>query len=74
MSPASVLLLVTNCNLFVTSKNETTKSPIYQFKVLQKGMRAFEKPIYNGVLFLIDYFKQHFKPYLFILKAFKDIL
>ena len=28
-------------NLFVTSKNETTNSPIHEFKVLQKGQRAF---------------------------------
>ena len=29
------------CNLFVTSKNGTTNSPIYEFKVLHKGQRAF---------------------------------
>ena len=28
-------------NLLVTSKNETTNSPIHEFKVLQKGQRAF---------------------------------
>ena len=28
-------------NLFVTSKNETTNSPILQFKVLKKGQRVF---------------------------------
>ena len=28
-------------NLFVTSKNETTNSPIHEFKVLHKGQRAF---------------------------------
>ena len=30
--------------LFVTSKNETTNSPIHQFKVLHKGQRAFQTP------------------------------
>ena len=29
-------------NLFVTSKNETTNSPILEFKVLRKGQRAFK--------------------------------
>ena len=28
-------------NLFVTSKNGTTNSPIHEFKVLHKGQRAF---------------------------------
>ena len=28
-------------NLFVTSKNETTNSPIHEFKVLHKGQRVF---------------------------------
>ena len=28
-------------NLFVTSKNETTNSPIHELKVLLKGQRAF---------------------------------
>ena len=28
-------------NLFVTSKNETTNSPIHEFKVLYKGQRTF---------------------------------
>ena len=27
-------------NLFVTSKNENTNSPIHEFKVLHKGQRA----------------------------------
>ena len=31
-------------NLFVTSKNETTNSPIYEFKVLHKGQRVFQTP------------------------------
>ena len=65
---------VTN-NLFVTSKkrnHEFTNSPIHEFKVLQKGKRA--KPLYIGVLFLIYYFKKHFKHCFFILKALKDIL
>ena len=28
-------------NLFVTSKNKTTNSPIHEFKVLDKGQRVF---------------------------------
>ena len=28
-------------NLFVTSKNETTDSPIHEFKVLHKGQKTF---------------------------------
>ena len=28
-------------NLFVTSKNESTNSPIHEFKLLHKGKRAF---------------------------------
>ena len=31
-------------NLFVTSKNGTTNSPIHEFKVLHKGQRAFKNP------------------------------
>ena len=38
---ATVYLLDLTYNLFVTSKNETTNSPIYKFKVLHKGQRAF---------------------------------
>ena len=30
-------------NLFVTSKNETTNSPIHEFKVLHKG-QSFKTP------------------------------
>ena len=40
---------VTN-NLFVTSKNETTNSPIHEFKVLHEGQIAFKNPflmVYN---------------------------
>ena len=32
------------------------------------------KPLFNGALYLIYYFKKHFKPCFFILKALKDIL
>ena len=31
-------------NLFVTSKNEFSNSPIHEFKVLHKSQRAFLKP------------------------------
>ena len=35
---------VSSNNLFVTSKNETTNSPIHKFKKLHKGQRAFLNP------------------------------
>ena len=58
-------------NLFVTSKKRN-----HEFTNLNTAKRPaiLLKPLYNGVLFLIHYFKKHFKPCLFILKAFKDIL
>ena len=40
-------------NLFMTSKNEYSNSPIHEFKVLLKSQRAFIKPLFNGVLLLI---------------------
>ena len=60
-------------NLFVTSKNKTTNSPIHEFKVLHKG-QSLLKPLFNGVLFLIYYFKKHFNPCFFILKTFCSTL
>ena len=57
----------------MTSKNETTNSPIHEFRVLHKGRGAF-KPLFNGVGFLIYYFKKHFKHCFFIVKTLKDIL
>ena len=39
-------------NLFVTSKNETTNSPILGFKVLHKGQRAFKNPFLIKCYFL----------------------
>ena len=59
-------------NLFVTSNNETTNSPVHQFmnlKCCTKAREPFKIP-FNGVLFLIYYFKQHFKPCFFTLKTF----
>ena len=41
---------------------------------LQKGQKTFLKLLCNGVLFLIYYFKNHFKPCFSILKAFKAFL
>ena len=59
----------------MTSKNETTISPIHEFKVLHKGMTAFSNPfLMVYYLFIIYYFKKHFKPCPFILKALKDTL
>ena len=39
-------------NLFVTSKNETTKSPIHEFKELHKSQRAFQNPFFILYYFL----------------------
>ena len=39
-------------NLFVTSKNETTNSPIHEFKVLYKGQRAFQNSFVMVCYFL----------------------
>ena len=60
-------------NLFVTSKNEITNSPIHEFKVLHKGQRAFYS-LSIIVYYFLSYFKKHFKPCFFILKALKDPL
>ena len=41
VTTADLHALLHSCNLFVTSKNETTtNSPIREFKVLHKGQRA----------------------------------
>ena len=39
-------------NLFVTSKNETTNSPIHNVKVLHKGQEAFKSPFLMVYYFL----------------------
>ena len=48
-------------NLFVTSKNETTNSPIDQFTNLKSCIKAREPfyPLFNDVLFIT--LKKHFK-------------
>ena len=57
-------------------KNETKNSPIHQLMNLKCCIKAREllKPLFNGVLFLIYYFRKHFKPSFFILKAFCSTL
>ena len=59
-------------SLYVTSRKETINSPINRFKVCTVKMPASLSK--HLVLYLIHYFKKHFKPCFFILKAFKDIL
>ena len=59
-------------NLFVTSKNESTNSPIHEFRVLHKGRRAFYGIMVYYFVFIT--LKNHFKPCFFILKALKDSL
>ena len=55
------------------SKNETPNSPIHEFSAKLRPENLL-KPLFNGVLFLNDYFNKHFKPSFFISKALKDIL
>ena len=52
------------------------KPRIHQFTNLKCCKKAREpfKTLFNGILFLIYYFKKHFQRYFFILKALKDIL
>ena len=45
-------------NLFMTSKNETKNSPIHEYKVLQARPESLLIPLFNGVFFLIYYFKK----------------
>ena len=52
-------------------KNETTNSRIWSSA---KRPASLLKPLHNDVLFLIHYFKTHFKSCFFILKTFKEIL
>ena len=51
-------------------KNEFSNSPIHKFKVLHKNPKSLLKPLFNGVLVLIYYFKKHFRPCFFISKTF----
>ena len=51
-----------------------TKPTIHEVKVLQKGQRAFFKPLLMVYYFLFITSKKHFKPCFFVLKALKDIL
>ena len=59
-------------NLFVTSKKRNHQ--FTDFKKCCKRPECLIKPLFNGVLFLIYYFNNHFKPCFFLLKALKDIL
>ena len=47
---------------------------MHEFKLLHKRPESLFQSLFDGVLFLIYYFKKHFKPCFFILKALKDIL
>ena len=69
----STLTCLTSNYLFVTSKNETWIHEFTNFKCCKKAKEPFN-PLFNGVLFLIYYFKNHFKPCFSILKAFKAFL
>ena len=54
----------------------TSKKRNHKFTNLKCYKKAWEpyKTLFDGVLFLISYFKKHFQFCLFILKALKDIL
>ena len=59
-------------------QSEINKTPVrnHEFtnsKCCKKAREPF-KTLFNGVLFLIYYFKKHFQSCFFILKALKDIL
>ena len=69
---SSNMYLVLTCSWH--QKNESTNSPIHEFKVLHKCQRAFLNPLFKDLLFIIHYFKKHSKSSFFILKASKDIL
>ena len=62
--------------LLTCSWHQKTKPLIPQFTNLMccKKARVHLKSVLNRALFLIYYFKKHFKPCFFILKVFKDIL
>ena len=62
-------MLIQTINLFVTLKNETTNSPIHEFKLLHKGQ--ITQTVYY---FLFLTLKKHFKPCFFILKTFCSTL
>ena len=67
---------LTNLPFLITCSDiKKTKPRIHKFKVhTAKRPASLLNPLYNDVLSLIHYFKKHFKPCFFILKAFKDIL
>ena len=48
----------------IYNNHQKKNSPIHEFKVLHKSQRAFLKPLFNGVLFLIYYFKKNVKPFI----------
>ena len=56
--------------LSVKSENETTNSPIHQFKVLYKGQRAFKKPFLVVYYFLFLTLNSYFKPCFFYFIGF----
>ena len=61
--------------MFVTSKKQNHEFTNSRITVLQKGQRVFLNPFLMVYYFLyIYYFKKHFNPSFFILKALKDIL
>ena len=53
------------------NKKETTNSLIQSTAKISASLL---KPLCNDILFLIHYFKKHFRPCFFILKALKDLL
>ena len=48
--------------------------PIHKFTNLKCCIKSLLKPLFNGVLFFIYYFKKYFKPCYFISNTLKDIL
>jgi len=48
--------------------------PVRDIKNETTNVKCCKKTLFNGALLLIYYFKNHFQPCFFILKALKDIL
>ena len=58
----------------MTSKKRNHQMSNSRIWSAAKRLESLLKPLFSGVSFLIYYFKKHFKPCFFILKALKDIL
>ena len=74
--PTLICARVFNNQHITCSWHQKTKPQIFQLTNLKccKEAREALKDLFNGVLFLISYFKKHAKPCFFILKSFCSTL